>query len=658
LINIEVDLEEYYEKFKFFIENVNDLIYVVDPNDNFTIKLINEQVHNNLLGYNNINLINRSILDFIHPEDTKTTQKILKRGTIGAGKLEEVRIKDINGTYICFEFKVKKFEISKNKKQLLIIAKDISEKKYLESKLEDEIDKLKGLTSVIPEIRFWKLFNPKKYEEAFRFSNKMLQNVIDNIPVSIFWKDTNLTYLGCNDNYAKLIGAAVPENIIGEMDHNLFSNNEKVDQLHDREIKVMKTNFPEYHIVESRTLRDGKEIWLDINRIPLHDSEGNTVGLLVTYEDITERKKAEEQLRDSEMKFRKVFEAIPDIYFLVSNNSTILDYKGKSKDLYLFPKEFLGNKLIDFMPKEIREIIINAINNTIENKKPTTVEYSITINNETRYFEARNLYFSKERVAIFIREISERKRAEILVKEEFKKLKELEQIRKDLISRFSHELKTPLIPLISGAELLTTIYKDDIKTDQAIEIIELINKGGIRLKELINKLLDVTRIEADRLTLNKQNTDFCQLIRECSKDMKYLMEKRQITLHLNIPKSFYIDLDKVRIDEVVRNLLSNAIKNTPPNGNVKIYLHKQHNWAFLTVYDTGVGFTEKEMELLFTRFGKIERDQKGLEYLDIQGSGLGLFITKNIVELHNGKIWAESSGRHKGSKFIVKLPIN
>ena len=486
----------------------------------------------------------------------------------------------------------------------------------------------------------------------------MLQNVIDNIPVSIFWKDTNLIYLGCNDKYAKLIGAAVPENIIGEMDNNLFSNNEKVDQVQNREIMVMNSNFPEYHIVESRTLRNGKEIWLDINRIPLHDSEGNTVGLLVTYEDITERKKAEEQLKDSEMKFRKVFEAIPDIYFLISDNSTILDYKGKSKDLYLFPKEFLGRKLIDFMPKEIQERIINAINITIETKKPTTVEYSITINNEIRYFEARNLYFSKERVAIFIREISERKRAEILVKEEFKKLKELEQIRKDLISRFSHELKTPLIPLISGAELLTSIYKDDIKSDQAKEIIELINKGGIRLKELINKLLDVTRIEADKLTLNKQNTDLSELIRECSNDLKYLMEKREITLHLIIPKKFYIDLDKVRIDEVIRNLLSNAIKNTPPKGIVTIGLQKKQNWAFLTVSDTGVGFTKKEMELLFTRFGKIERDKKGLEYLDIQGSGLGLFITKNIIELHNGKIWAESSGRFKGSKFIVKFPIN
>ncbi len=486
----------------------------------------------------------------------------------------------------------------------------------------------------------------------------MLQNVIDNIPVSILWKDTNLTYLGCNENYARLIGAGVPENVIGETDHSLLLDKKKADKLKKREIMIIKFNQPEFHRVESRILQNGKKIWLDINRIPLHDSGGKIVGILVTYEDITKRKLAEKQLKDSEKKFRKVFETIPDLYFLVMDDSTILDYKVERRDLYLPPIKFVGKRLIDIIPEELREPALNAIKKTIISERPIVVEYSLPINDEIRYFEARHLYFSLERVAIFVREITERKRAELLIKEEFKKLKELEQIRKDLISRFSHELKTPLIPLIGGAKLLTTVYKDQIKSEVALEIIEIINKGGIRLKELINKLLEVTRIEAEKLTLNKQNIDLCELIKECSRDMKYLIERRKISRNLNIPEKFFLDVDKIRIEEVIANLLSNAIKNTPPNGKISIGLQKDENWAFLTVSDTGVGFTEKEMEFLFTRFGKIERDREGLEYLDIQGSGLGLYLSKNIVEMHKGQIWAESLGRDKGSKFIVKLPIN
>ncbi|MHA1257640.1 MAG: sensor histidine kinase [Promethearchaeota archaeon] len=86
-------------------------------------------------------------------------------------------------------------------------------------------------------------------------------------------------------------------------------------------------------------------------------------------------------------------------------------------------------------------------------------------------------------------------------------------------------------------------------------------------------------------------------------------------------------------------------------------MRKEDNWAILTVSDTGVGLTEKEKNVLFTRFGKIERYEEGLEEIDVKGSGLGLYICKEIIQLHEGKIWAESDGRNKGSRFNVKLPI-
>jgi signal transduction histidine kinase len=105
------------------------------------------------------------------------------------------------------------------------------------------------------------------------------------------------------------------------------------------------------------------------------------------------------------------------------------------------------------------------------------------------------------------------------------------------------------------------------------------------------------------------------------------------------------------------NLLTNAIKNTPPNGEISVNLTKNEDYAIIEVIDTGIGLTENEMEILFTRFGKIERYGEGLEYINIQGSGLGLYISKEIVDLHEGVIQAESEGRDKGSKFIVKLPL-
>ena len=131
-----------------------------------------------------------------------------------------------------------------------------------------------------------------------------------------------------------------------------------------------------------------------------------------------------------------------------------------------------------------------------------------------------------------------------------------------------------------------------------------------------------------------------------------------MTLKLKLPDSLYLDIDRIRIEQVFMNLLSNAIKNTPPKGIITIEVVGEENWVIISVSDTGVGLMREEMEIIFLRFGKIERYGAGLEYIDIQGSGLGLFISKEIVDLHGGNISAESEGRHQGSTFIVKLPIS
>ena len=138
----------------------------------------------------------------------------------------------------------------------------------------------------------------------------------------------------------------------------------------------------------------------------------------------------------------------------------------------------------------------------------------------------------------------------------------------------------------------------------------------------------------------------------------YLIKKRDINFQLDLPDTLIVNIDRVRIEQVVLNILSNAIKNTPPNGKVVMKLTKKKEWVEFSVNDSGIGLTREEMDRIFTRFGKIERYGLGLEYIDIQGSGLGLFISKEIIDLHKGHIWAESGGRDKGSTFTIKLPIS
>ena len=254
------------------------------------------------------------------------------------------------------------------------------------------------------------------------------------------------------------------------------------------------------------------------------------------------------------------------------------------------------------------------------------------------------------------RDITQRKKAELLIEEENLKLKALDRIRKDLISRVSHELKTPLIPICGGAELLLYAYEDQLGTE-TLDIIKLIEKGGNRLKELVEKLLDISRIEFNKLELDKKEINLSDLIKDCINSLKYTVDARKINLQINVPETLTIKVDDIRVEQVITNLLTNAIKNTPPNGIIEINLETYLNLAIFSIKDTGVGLTDEEMKNLFTRFGKIERYGEDMDYIDIQGSGLGLYISKQIVDLHGGKIWADSDGRHKGSTFTVRLPF-
>ncbi len=138
-------------------------------------------------------------------------------------------------------------------------------------------------------------------------SKNMFQLVIDNIPQHIFWKDINSVYLGCNKNFARAAGVMDPSKIIGKKDFELAWEKSEAETFYEIDRLVMESDKPEYHIIESQLQADGKKSWVDKNKIPLHDNNGNVVGILGTYGDITERILSERALKDSEKKYRESY---------------------------------------------------------------------------------------------------------------------------------------------------------------------------------------------------------------------------------------------------------------------------------------------------------------------------------------------------------------
>jgi len=384
----------------------------------------------------------------------------------------------------------------------------------------------------------------------------------------------------------------------------------------------------------------------------------------------------QESRKDPSIDYKKIVENTSDLISILNEDLTI-NYINKTAHLELLnysAEEILGLNIEDLVHFKdyikLSDTIKHAFNlgeATVEARVRHKKGHYVWIESKIRAFLDKNqsrkaLVISREitehkNVERFISEISERRRTEDLMKKEIQKIKEFDKIRNDLISGISHELKTPLMSINGACELILEVYKDQLGED-ALELIKMMSRGAERLGLLIEKLLDISRIQFEKLELKKKNETLSEIINNCIEEISYFLKERKLNLVKELKNNVKISVDKIRIEQVITNLLLNAIKNTPPKGKIEIILQEKNDNVEIIVKDTGIGLTEDEMKKLFTKFGKIERFGEGFEFLDIQGSGLGLFITKQIVEMHGGSISAQSEGRNKGATFTVVLPIN
>ncbi|MFW9829241.1 MAG: PAS domain S-box protein [Candidatus Thorarchaeota archaeon] len=496
--------------------------------------------------------------------------------------------------------------------------------------------------------------------EELNNSKRMFQLVLDNIPQHIFWKDVDSKYLGCNRNFAKVAGVGEPENIIGKIDHDLAWRFEEAESFYEIERLVMESGNPEYHVIEPQHQADGKQAWLDVNRIPLHDSEDNVIGLLGTYEDITERKIAEEKLIESEEKFRTITEQSflgiviiqdGDIKYV---NETLLRIVGYNQQevltwsanefFKLVHPEDLSNAMQRFQRMQTGSLgTIGAHPYRIFTKSGELIW--IDINSQVIKYRGKNA------ILVSLIDVTPKKIAENLIIEENKRLLELDELRKELITRISHELRTPLTSIYGVSQLL---LRDSTLSKEIRPFLEISHRGILRLKELVDNLLDASQLDVKQLNLNFKKENLNETIISCIKDLNYLAASRNLTMNLDLPHEIYYKVDKNRFSQSIINLISNAIKNTPSGGKIQVKLKESDNSIDIIIKDNGVGITADEKKKLFQKFGKIERYGQDLD-VDIEGAGLGLFITKEIVELHGGQILIESDGRNKGAKFIIRF---
>ena len=238
---------------------------------------------------------------------------------------------------------------------------------------------------------------------------------------------------------------------------------------------------------------------------------------------------------------------------------------------------------------------------------------------------------------------------------EIRRREELERISRaktEFISITSHQLRTPLT-VIKGylSMILEGVYGE--VSEKVKKVLENIYLANERLIKLVNSFLNVSKIELGKLELELERTDIAEVIESVLKEMEVGAREKNLYLRFEKPKEVpKILVDKEKIREIILNLVDNAIKYTQ-RGGIEIKLQIIDSRLQIVVSDTGEGLTKEEKEKLFESFS---RGSAGQKYW-VEGAGIGLYVAKRIVELHQGKIWVESEGKGKGSTFYVELPI-
>jgi two-component system CheB/CheR fusion protein len=434
------------------------------------------------------------------------------------------------------------------------------------------------------------------------------------------------------------------------------------------------------HYETQRRRKDGQIIDVSLTISPVKNSSWEIIGASTIARDITERKKMEAGLKKAQQAIEEAREYAENIVETIQEPLIVLDTDLKviSANIAFYQtfkvnrEETEGQFIYDLGNRQWNIPRLRQLLEEILPKNSAFNNYEIehdfeTIGPKTMLFNARRLD-SVQMILITIYDITERVRAEeklqkneeqfierkkieIELKEANEQLIKFNDLKDEFVSIASHELRTPL-SIISGAvKLLIDEIPGKIVSGQK-EVLDMAMRNLNRLARIVDALLNISKIESGKTALYRTDADICRLITETVGEYSQQAGKKHINLSCQLPGHpviLYADAD--RIKEVIANLLSNSLKFTPQGGSINVFCEDRNDDVFVFVKDTGCGVAKNDISRMFEKFTQFDRKVGPGE----KGTGLGLAICKGLVNLHNGKIWAESD-TGSGMKISFTIP--
>jgi len=398
---------------------------------------------------------------------------------------------------------------------------------------------------------------------------------------------------------------------------------------------------------EFRVLRPSRETrWVHARAQAVLSDRGRVLGYVGTVEDITERKRAEEVLRESQERYRSIIETAQDAFISIDTNGVISDWNSQAELTFGWPRaDIIGQSLTEtLIAPRYREAYRQEFRPFLSTEEGPLLNKRlelVALHHTGHEFPVELTIWPGQRgpthsFNAFVRDISERRA--------------VERMKEEFVAVVSHELRTPLTSMRGALGLLSSGLVGALP-EKGQRMLEIAVNNTDRLVRLINDILDIERMQSGKVLLQYRRCEAATLLSQASDEMRALAEKADITIAVS-PQPLQLWVDPDRLVQTLTNLLSNAIKFSPPQTTVRLSVQRQGENALFTVQDQGRGIPSDKLESVFERFQQVDASdsrQKG-------GTGLGLAICRSIVQQHGGRIWVESAVG-TGSTFSFSLPL-
>lgn len=625
---IQKELEESEEKYRTVVDNIAEGLVITDLDDNLIF--VNKQM-GKLSGYDIQDIIGQKACDVLVPEAYREdyNSKTLKRKQ---GESEQYEIP------------------LKNKEGEKWIA-SISASPYQNTKGE-----VIGTIAAINDIS-----NRKKIELAVLRSEEKYKSIIENMELGLLEVDSQDRIIRAFPKFCELTGYEEHE-IIGKTATDIFLDDEGRAQMNNELNARTEGRSGVYEIQVKK--KNGDWIWVMISAAPYYDDDDKIIGSLGIHLDITQRKRVEQEIRDSQEKLQLILNTSLDAIITIDENSIVTDWSPSAEKIFGYcQKEAIGVSLDELIvPKHMisshqkgmghfmktgegpvlnKRIELTAIRNTGEEFPLELTISPIKIDN--RY------YFSA-----FCRDITARKQSEQALIDAKKAAEQARNVERQFLAHMSHEIRTPMNAVIG----MTYLLSQSSLSEEQKDYLEALKFSADSLMGIISDILDLSKIEAGEIELEERPFSLHHLLESLQRTYQFKVQEKNISVQMMIDDAIQNQVigDKTRLHQILGNLLSNASKFTSEgyigvNGLLE-RVEDDFFWLKFQVYDTGIGISQDNLGVIFSSFKQATIDT----HREFGGTGLGLSIVKQLVEIQGGCIHVESE-LGKGTMFEVILPF-